>query len=124
MVTNVTSLTRSGLSDFLVQRVSAVIIAAYVICVLGYLIANPGLNHAQLVGYFGSLPMKLFSSMAILSTAAHAWIGMWTVGTDYLREAHVGAGATALRLVYQSLCVLVLFVFVAWGLTIFWGLPS
>lgn len=122
MVTNVTSLTRSGLSDFLVQRVSAVIIAAYVICVIGFFIANPGLTHSDLVRYFGALPMQLFSTLAILSTAAHAWIGMWTIGTDYLREAHVGRGATALRLLYQSFCVLVLFVFVGWGLTLFWSL--
>lgn len=122
MVTNVTSLTRSGLSDFLVQRVSAVIIAAYVICVVGFFVANPDLTHGDLVRYFGSLSMKLFSTLAILSTAAHAWIGMWTIGTDYLREAHVGGGATALRFIYQSFCVLVLFVFVGWGVTLFWSL--
>ena len=35
-VTNVTSLTRSGLSDFVIQRVSAVIMAVYTLCVLGW----------------------------------------------------------------------------------------
>ncbi len=122
MVTNVTSLTRSGLADFVVQRVSAVIIAAYVICLFGFAVANPDLGHADLVRYFGSLSMKLFSTMAVLATAAHAWIGMWTIGTDYLRESHIGSWATALRFIYQSLVVLVIFVFVGWGLTIFWSL--
>ena len=122
MVTNVTSLTRSGLSDFVIQRVSAVIIAAYVICLVGFAATNPELSHAGLVQYFGSLAMKLFSTLAIGATAAHAWIGMWTIGTDYLREAHIGSWATALRFVYQSLCVLVIFIFVGWGLTIFWSL--
>ena len=35
-VTNVTSLTRSGLADFVIQRVSAVILAVYTLCVLGF----------------------------------------------------------------------------------------
>jgi len=47
---------------------------------------------------------------------------MWTIGTDYIREAHVGPRATLLRGLYQVLCVGVLFLYVAWGLQIFWGL--
>ncbi len=122
MVTNVTSFSRSGLSDFVLQRVSAIILAVYTLCVLGFFWANPNVAHADLVRYFGGLSMQLFSSLAIFATAMHAWIGMWTIGTDYLREAHVGSWATALRLTYQAACVLVIFIFVGWGLTIFWSL--
>lgn len=122
MVTNVTSLTGSGLADFLVQRVSAVIIGLYSLCVLGFFLANPVLSHAELVSYFGSMSMKLFSTLTILATAAHAWIGMWTVGTDYIRPHYFGRHATAFRFVYQSGCLLVLFVYSVWALPLFWGL--
>ena len=37
MVTSVTSLGRNGLYDWLIQRVSAVVIAVYVIGMLGFL---------------------------------------------------------------------------------------
>jgi succinate dehydrogenase / fumarate reductase, membrane anchor subunit len=121
-VTNVTSLTRSGLSDFVIQRVSAVIMAIYTFCVLGFFIANPDLTHAQLVAYFGSTAMVLFSTLTVLATAAHAWIGMWTVGTDYIRPHYFGAHATSFRLVYQAGCVALLFVYVAWALQLFWSL--
>ena len=40
MVTNVTSLTRSGLADFLVQRISAVVLALYTLCVFGFLLVT------------------------------------------------------------------------------------
>jgi len=95
-VTNVTSLTRSGLSDFVIQRVSAVVMAVYTLCVFGFFVANPGMTHDQLVGYFASVPMVLFSTLTVLATAAHAWIGMWTVA--------------------------LLFVYVAWALQLFWSL--
>jgi succinate dehydrogenase / fumarate reductase membrane anchor subunit len=121
-VTNVTSLTRSGLSDFVIQRVSAVIMAVYTFCVLGFFVANPGLGHEQLVGYFGATPMVLFSTLTVIATAAHAWIGMWTVGTDYIRPHYFGAHATAFRLFYQAGCVALLFVYVAWALQLFWSL--
>jgi len=121
-VTNVTSLTRSGLSDFVIQRVSAVIMAVYTFWVLGFFIANPDLTHAHLVAYFASMPMVLFSTLTVLATAAHAWIGMWTVGTDYIRPHYFGAHATAFRLVYQAGCVALLFVYVAWALQLFWSL--
>lgn len=121
-VTTVTSLTRSGLADFLVQRVTAVILALYAFCVLGFFLVTPEVTHEALVGYFGNYVMKLFSTLAVLATAAHAWIGMWTVGTDYIRPHYFGAHSTAWRLTYQMLCLVVLFVYVAWALRMFWSL--
>ena len=120
VVTNVTSFGRSGLSDFVVQRVSAVIIALYVVCVVGFFLVTPDVSHAALTGYFGSLPMKMFSTLTVFATAAHAWIGMWTVGTDYIRGHYFGAHATALRIIYQFGCLFILFVYVLWALQIFW----
>ena len=29
--------------------------------------------------------MKIFSLAALVSICAHAWIGMWTLSTDYLK---------------------------------------
>jgi succinate dehydrogenase / fumarate reductase membrane anchor subunit len=122
VVKNVTSFSRSGLSDFVFQRVSAAIMAVYTLCVLGFFLANPGLTHADLVGYFGSTPMLIFSTLLILATAAHAWIGMWTVGTDYIQAHYFGAHATSFRLVYQAGVVALIFLYVVWALQLFWTL--
>lgn len=122
MVRNVTSLSRSGLSDFVLQRVSAAIMALYTLCVLGFFLANPDVTHAQLVAYFGSTPMLVFSTLLVLATAAHAWIGMWTVGTDYIRPHYFGAHATSFRLVYQAGCVALIFLYVVWAMQVFWSI--
>ena len=57
----------------------------------------------------------------VVARAAHAWIGMWTVGTDYLTASHLGKKATFVRLVYQAVCVLLIAVYLLWGIEIFWG---
>lgn len=122
MVTNVTSLTRSGLADFVIQRVSAVVLALYALCVFGFFVVNADLTHGQLLSYFSSTAMVLFSTLMVFSVAAHAWIGMWTIGTDYIRPHYFGAHATTFRLVYQAGCALVIFVYVVWSLQLFWSL--
>ncbi len=119
MVTQILSLSRSGLSDFVLQRVTAVILAAYTFCVVGFFVAG-NVTYTTLTDFFWSMPMQLFSTLAILSTVAHAWIGMWTIGTDYLRPAHVGGGATAMRFIWQMVCLLVLFVYLVWALRLIW----
>ncbi|MFO3149978.1 succinate dehydrogenase, hydrophobic membrane anchor protein, partial [Legionella pneumophila serogroup 1] len=47
MVNNVTSLTGNGLKDWLIQRVTAVYFAAYLIFLFGFILANPDLNFSQ-----------------------------------------------------------------------------
>ena len=122
MVTNVTSFSRSGLSDFVIQRITAVILALYTICIVGYFLVTPEITHMGLVEFFGGRAMQVFSTMALLSTAAHAWIGMWTIGTDYIRPHYFGSGATVWRFIYQATCLFILFLYVVWGLQIFWSL--
>lgn len=117
MVTQILSLSRSGLTDFVLQRVSAVILAVYAISLTVFFLGD--VSHAALTEFFWSSPMQVFSTLAILSTVAHAWIGMWTIGTDYLRPAHI-PGATSVRFVYQLGCILVLFVYLIWALRLIW----
>jgi succinate dehydrogenase / fumarate reductase membrane anchor subunit len=115
VVTNVTSFAER---DYRTSSSTPPVIALYAL----YLIAFPstGRRHADLVTFFGSLPMKIFSTLTVLAMAAHAWIGMWTVGTDYIREHYFGAHAIVYRIAYQFGCLFVLFVYVLWGLQIFW----
>ncbi len=114
-------MSRSGVSDWLVQRVSAIVLAAYTLCILGYVLINPDLTYAQWSAFFQSTGMQVFTMLALVSTCAHAWIGMWTVGSDYLREHTLGAKATSLRFIYQIGCILVIIAYLIWGINILWG---
>ena len=59
-----------------------------------------------------SLPMRLFTLLAILALVGHAWVGMWTVLTDYVK-------ASGLRFVLQSAMILAVLVYLFWGVMIF-----
>ncbi|EPC02595.1 succinate dehydrogenase [Litchfieldella anticariensis FP35 = DSM 16096] len=114
MVTNITNLGRSGLSDWLIQRVSAIILALYTLFIVGFLLINPGLDYATWSGLFAQTWMRIFSLLAFVSIAAHAWVGLWTVTTDYLKH-------TAIRLAVQTAIILAVFVFLVWGIQVLWG---
>lgn len=116
-----TSFSRSGVSDWLAQRVSAYILAAYFFVIVGFLLCNPGLEYAQWNEFMGCNAMRIFTLAALLALAAHAWVGMWTVFTDYVTELQMGAKATIIRLVLQTGMVAGIFVYVVWGIQILWG---
>ena len=122
MVTNVTSLGRSGLSDWLIARVSAYVMTAYLIFIVGYLMLTPGLNYTQWAALNSSLPMRMFSLLTILSIAAHAWIGMWCVLTDYITVRLIGPKATALRIIFQLGMIAITLLYVIWAIDILWGI--
>ncbi|QFU00905.1 Succinate dehydrogenase hydrophobic membrane anchor subunit [Halomonas sp. THAF5a] len=114
MVTNITNFGRSGLSDWLLQRVSAVILALYSLFIVGFLLFSPGLDYAAWSGLFAQTWMRIFSLLAFISLAAHAWVGLWTVTTDYLKPTGIRIGA-------QLIIILAIFVFLVWGITVLWG---
>ncbi|MDP2284141.1 MAG: succinate dehydrogenase, hydrophobic membrane anchor protein, partial [Pseudohongiella sp.] len=87
MVKNVTSFGRSGLSDWVVQRVSAVILGVYFVGLLSFMLLTPELGFAEWKSLFSATWMRIASLAALLALCAHAWIGMWTVATDYLTVA-------------------------------------
>jgi succinate dehydrogenase / fumarate reductase membrane anchor subunit len=115
MVASVTSLGRNGLYDWLIQRVTAVILASYTVFLLGYLVLSPDLTFEQWSGLFGHTAMRIFSLLALLSIGAHAWVGLWTISTDYIKPAGI-------RVCFQAVCGVVMFAYVVWGVEILWGL--
>jgi len=121
MVTAVTSFGRSGLYDWLLQRFTAVVLLAYVLCIGGILATTPDLDYATWRQHFEGTPMKVFSLMALLSVIVHAWIGLWAVSTDYLTVRLMGEKATRLRVLFQGAYAVVLFAYLVWGVQILWG---
>lgn len=122
MVTAVTSFGRSGLQDWLFQRVTAVAMAAYVIFIVAYIAMHPNLTYEQWSGLYGSLWMRVFSLITLLSIVIHAWIGLWVILTDYLTVYLMGPKATFLRVVAQMSLALVSVYYTVWGFEILWGL--
>ena len=122
MVTNVTNFSRSGLYDWMAQRVSAVIIAAYFFFVIGFLVAHPGVTFADWHALFSKNWMRIFSLLTLVALGVHAWVGMWTITTDYLTPMALGKWATGVRFLAQAFCGVVMFVLFVWGIQILWGI--
>ena len=121
MVTQVTNFGRSGLSDWLVQRATAVILAAYFVTMVSFLICNPDMSYEQWKEFFDCTAMKAFSTATILAIVSHAWIGLWAVSTDYMTTRLMGTKGTVLRLLFQTFYSVVLFYYLVWGMQILWG---
>jgi succinate dehydrogenase / fumarate reductase membrane anchor subunit len=122
MVTNVTNFSRSGLSDWVAQRASAVVLAAYFLFLMGFLLAHPGLSYADWKGLFSHNAMRIFSLLAFVALGAHTWVGMWTISTDYLTPMALGKWATVVRFLFQGICGIAIFTFLVWGVQILWGI--
>ena len=120
MITNVTSFGRSGLYDWLIQRVSGVILAAYTLFIVGFILCND-VTFDTWSALHAELPMKIFNMLAILALGAHAWIGLWCVVTDYVTPRLMGTKATFVRVSVQMLSGLIMLVYIIWAVDIFWG---
>ncbi len=122
MVTNVTNLSRSGLYDWMVQRVTAIVLASYFLFMLGYLFFCSDITYTQWSELHSQTWMRIFSLLALFSLGAHAWVGMWTISTDYLTEMAFGKSAMVIRFIFQALCGVTMFTYMVWGIQILWGL--
>jgi len=121
MVTAVTNFGRSGVSDWLMQRVSSVVMAVYTVFIVAYILLNPGMEYEQWQALFAQLWMRIFTLLTLLSVVVHAWIGLWSVLTDYITDRVMGGKATVLRLLAQVFLALVAIIYVLWGVEIIWG---
>lgn len=121
MVTQVTSFGRSGVSDWLLQRFTAVILLAYTLYIVGFLVCNGSVSYNEWKALFSTTWMAAFTSLTILSIVAHAWIGLWAVSTDYMTTRMMGAKGTVLRLGFQATYSLILFYYLVWGFKILWS---
>jgi len=122
MVTSVSSLGRSGLYDWLVQRVSAVVLLLWFVYAGFFVVTHAPLNYELWHDFFNHTAMRVFTLAAMVSLCMHAWIGLWTISTDYLTPMMLGGKATFVRLVFQLGVLAVLAAYLVWSIQILWSL--
>lgn len=114
MVTNITSLTGNGLKDWLIQRITAGYFAVFVAVCFAFLFTHPHCDFVTWNGLFHQQWLQIAVVSAIAAYALHAWIGIWTVTTDYIH-------CTCIRLSVQLIVLVVLLAEFMSGLMIVWG---
>ena len=121
MVTSVTNFGRTGVHDYVAQRVSAVVLLAYVVFLAGFVLSSDGVTYLEWRGLFAQAWVRYFSLAALISLIVHAWIGMWTIGTDYLTKTALGGAATFVRLIYNMFCTVAFAIYFVWCVQILWS---
>ncbi len=114
MVNSVTSLTGNGLKDWLIQRISALVIAIYSVFLLVFICFHTPLTYSVWSALFHHEVMRIASMLMLLALSLHAWVGVWTVTTDYIK-------CYIVRLVLQVAVVLFLLICFIWGISMIWG---
>jgi succinate dehydrogenase / fumarate reductase membrane anchor subunit len=114
MVKSVLGVNHQGLTDWLIQRVSAIVMVFYSVGLLSYFVMNPNVDYTSWRLLFSHAWMKLATLLFILSLLFHAWVGMWTVFTDYIKPF-------VLRFILQLLVFLSLVSFFFISLFILWS---
>jgi len=115
MVKSVLSVAHQGLRDWIIQRASAIVMAIYSISLIVYVVTNPGLTFAEWHGLFSQVWMKIATLLVLLSLLYHAWIGMWTIFTDYVKPWVIRCVLNVLMFFGLAACFL-------WGLMILWSM--
>lgn len=102
-----------GLRDWLGQRISAVVLAAYTVILLLALLVQPELTYGTWAGLFAGTWMKIVTLLAIVALMYHAWIGVRDIFMDYIKP-------TAVRLALQVATIVLLLGYGLWAATILW----
>ena len=103
-----------GWRDWLVQRVTAVVMALYTLLVLGIVLWHGGLDYAAWKAVFAGHAFRIATFAFMLSLLWHAWVGVRNISMDYVKPVW-------LRLTVQVAVIGVLVGYAGWAIGILWG---
>ncbi|MDR4516272.1 MAG: succinate dehydrogenase, hydrophobic membrane anchor protein [Nitrosomonas sp.] len=103
-----------GLRDWLVQRVTAVLMASYILLLVAIVWRVAPQDHAAWVSVFNHQWMRIATFLFFASLFWHAWVGVRNVLMDYVKP-------TAIRLTAQILVIVSLFAYLIWTAEILWS---
>lgn len=106
---------RSGLTIWLLQRVSAVWMLLVSPLLLGVFLMDGPLDYPSWVALFQPLYAKLLALLTVAALLVHAWIGLREVMMDYVQ-------IMALRLPLLFIFLMGALLCFGWAVHILWGL--
>ena len=109
------------------QRYTSLIILSYLIYIFSFIFNNQDINFFSWSDFFLSFQVRFLSSIVFIVIVLHAFIGLWTVGTDYLTKRTLGflnvslsKRADTLRYIYYLIFGLLGIVYLTAILYIIW----
>jgi succinate dehydrogenase / fumarate reductase membrane anchor subunit len=102
-----------GVGNFLLQRLTAVILVVFVAILGVRLLLAGSLDYVGWASIFVPMWMKVLTLVAISALLYHAWIGVKDIWMDYVKPVWV-------RLMLQTLTALWLLACAVWSVQILW----
>lgn len=103
-----------GLRDWLLQRVTAVIMLAYTVALVLFLLAAPS-GYEGWKALFGCLWVQILTQVTLIALLMHAWVGVRDIWMDYVKPV-------GLRLTLHVLTILWLLSCFIYSVKVVWGL--
>jgi succinate dehydrogenase / fumarate reductase, membrane anchor subunit len=113
MVNRVVTGAHYGLRDWLVQRITAVIMVLYTLFLILLFGFRRHLDYAAWHALFASPLVKVATLLFVASVCMHVWVGVRDIYMDYVKPLGI-------RLALQAATVLVLAAYAGWALVILW----
>ena len=102
-----------GLSSWLAQRITAVIMALYSVILLVVFMRGAPLSYGVWKDLFTQGWMRVGTLLFAVSLAWHAWVGVRDIVMDYVKP-------DGLRLGLQVITILILAAYLGWTVQILW----
>ncbi len=103
-----------GLKDWLIQRISALVMVLYTLLWILIAVYEEGVDYALWQALFANAAFRVATALFGLALLWHAWVGMRDIWMDYVKP-------TALRLTVETLTAMTLLGYAAWLVDLLWG---
>jgi succinate dehydrogenase / fumarate reductase membrane anchor subunit len=103
-----------GIGDWLLQRLTAVVMALYTVLLVGCLLLQPPATYSDWKAMFSGSLFRVATMFFFAALLYHAWIGMRDIVMDYVKP-------TAIRLGLETLIGSVLLLYLISAASILWG---
>ncbi len=103
-----------GVRDWVVQRVTAVVVALFALVLLLCVLFTSGpLSFATWSGIFASQWMKTLTFIAIIAICWHAWVGIRDLWMDYIQPAGIRLALYVFTITWLVGCA-------GWAIQVLW----
>lgn len=103
-----------GLRDWLMQRITAVLMIIYTVAMVLFLVAMPQ-DFSSWQAFFAQTWVRVFTQVTFIAVVLHAWVGIRDLWMDYFQSA-------ALRLFLHTATIVWLVGCFVYSVKVIWGL--
>lgn len=105
-----------GLRDWLVQRITAALMALFTLLVLAQVLFTRGpIGYESWAGIFAPQWMKVLTFSIVVALIWHVWVGMRDIWMDYIKPVWLRLSLQVVTLVWLVGCA-------GWALQVLWRL--